>query len=339
MNFGIRFARQSRSVLLTEALALIAITGVLDYVTGWEYNLFLLYTVPILMMAWFADAVSAVIVATLAGFTWWLANLNVNPYETRFGFLWATITQIIYFEFVAIGGSAIRAHQSADRARIDALETEHRLEQEIVQVSEREQERIGQDLHDGVCQQLAAIGCAATLLKKDLQSHQLPQSEGAREIEQLISDAVKEVRSLARGIFPVQMDESGLSAALQELVSSVTRLTPVKASLTVEGNTNLGDPRVAMHLYRIAQEALNNALRHSHATEVSISLSSAGNELRMEISDNGQGFAEPRPTPRGMGLKTMEYRARLIGGKIHFQNCPAGGVLITLAIPRDGKVQ
>ena len=332
-----RFASlRSKVLLLAGAILAIASIGYYDWLTGWELNFFLFYTVPILLVAWFADFTSAVVVATLAGFTWWLANLNINPYETRLGFIWATVTQFVYFEFVAIGGAAIRAHQSADRARIEALEKEHQLEQEIVQVSEREQARIGQDLHDGVCQQLAAIGCAATLLKNDLRAHGLSQSEAAEEIEQLLSDAVKEVRSLARGIFPVQMDDAGLSAALHELVATMSRLTPIHATLDVHGETEIRDPRVGMHLYRIAQEALSNAVRHAKAKNVRIHLDGELGQLTMRISDDGKGLPPERNTG-GMGLKTMHYRARLIGAEFHLENIPTGGTLVLVRMPRHGQ--
>src|ERR1700749_4357026 len=103
VNLRSVFVRQTRAVLLTEAVAAIGFIGYLDYVTGWEFNFFLFYTVPILIVAWFVDVISAVGVATLAGIVWWAVNFKQNPYETRLGFLWAAITQFIYFEFVAIG--------------------------------------------------------------------------------------------------------------------------------------------------------------------------------------------------------------------------------------------
>jgi len=107
-------------------------------------------------------------VAVAHGPIWWLANLANQPYETSWGYNWAMISRILIFAFIAVGANAIRSKQEADKARIEMLEQVRRLQDEIVSASEYEQQRIGQDLHDGLCQQLAAIGCAARALAEEL---------------------------------------------------------------------------------------------------------------------------------------------------------------------------
>ncbi len=153
------------------------------------------------------------------------------------------------------------------------LEYSQRLEREIIGISEREQERIGQDLHDGICQILAALSCSAASLKNDLEGHHLPaEAKVADELAGFLRDAVAQTRNLARGLVPVQMDDAGLASALEELTASATRLLGIRCDYESSGVPLIRDNAVSMHLYRIAQEAINNATKHGKAGNVLVSL-------------------------------------------------------------------
>jgi signal transduction histidine kinase len=219
-----------------------------------------------------------------------------------------------------------------NRARIAALERARNLEREIVGVSDREQRRIGQDLHDGLCQTLAAIGCAATSLKDDLQQVSPPHAAAAQEIEKFLNDAVVEARNLARGIAPIDMDEHALLAALDDLAERTSRLTPLPVDFEAHGEPGVVDPQAALNLYRIAQEAVNNAVRHSHASHAGIVFSQSGSQLVLTIQDDGDGLPGNPMTGSGMGMKTMTYRAQMIGADIKISGGPGEGASIACTL-------
>lgn len=328
-------------VVFSVSIGLILGIGWLDYMSEFGLSFFIFYGVPIFTIGWIGHRRSAVIIAAISGVIWYAANLPTQPYLTHEAYLWASINRAAYFIFVAIGGAAMRAQRDESRARLEALTRTRELEQEIVRVSEREQLRIGQDLHDGLCQSLAAIDCAAACLKADLDLRRSPESGMAGTIQKMLKEAVVEARKVARGIFPVQVDTAGLSVALDELVSTTNRLRQTSATFEARGEIQVPDPRVAMNLYRIAQEALSNAVRHAGAEHVSIDLCQDGQRLALTIADDGCGFAPNMPGNRGMGLRTMRYRAQLIGAEFDISSESHGGTVVrcTVEVPENAAVE
>jgi signal transduction histidine kinase len=152
-----------------------------------------------------------------------------------------------------------------------------------------------------------------------------------------VNDGVVQIRNLARGIFPVQMDEAGLSAALEDLVATMNHLMPVTVSLQTSGDICIADAEVSMHLYRIAQEALNNAVKHGNAQHIEISLLCDDEKIVLAVSDDGQGFQKTPPTSGGMGLKTMQYRARSIGAELTFGSSYGRGATLICTLPLPDK--
>lgn len=215
--------------------------------------------------------------------------------------------------------------------------THHReLEAQVLQISEREQQRIGQDLHDDLCQFLAAIQYAASSLRSDLRRRTLPEANEAGEIADLLKDAIMRTRGMARRIFPVQLEQIGLISALHELAASMSRLCGIHCTFEYEPPLFVNNSAVATHLYRIAQEALNNAIKHGHAKKVVIMLESRHPWLTLTVTDDGCGIALQDGQHRcGMGLRIMEYRSNMIGGSIKIAPAPHGGteVRCTLRTP------
>ncbi len=333
MQLADLLSKQPKGLVFIEALLIVAVIGFFDSIGGWDVSLFLFYALPILMVVWFSDRRLAVVCAAACGVAWFVAKLPSHPYGTPYAYAWATFNRLAYFLFVAIGGAAMKEQREALRARVEAMTRARELEQEIVRVSEHEQIRIGQELHDGLCQNLAAIDCAAACLKSDLEARALPESETADAIQKMLKDAVLEARSLARGIFPVQMDSHGLPAALEELVAATNRLRQVATTFEVEGDIQIQEPETAMHLYRIAQQALNNALQHAGPSHVTILLRRETDMIHLLVSDDGCGF-EWRGTPsHGMGLRTMQYRARLLGGDFKIESAPGRGATVHCTLP------
>ncbi len=334
MKFSEALQAQPKAFVYAEAALLVVLIGLLDSVGGWDMSMFIFYAAPILLLALLTNRRSAILCALICAAVWFWAKSDTNPYGTPEAYLWATFNRTAYFIFVAIGGTAMKAQREEVGARMEAMMRTRELEQEIVRVSEHEQMRIGQDLHDGLCQSLAAINCAAACLRVDLEVKSLPEADAASGIQQMLKEAVMEARDLARGIFPVQMDGEGLHAALEELVAKTNRLRQVVASLELRGEVVIQDPQVAMHLYRIIQQALNNVLSHARAGHVVISLGREEERLVITVADDGVGFTPARLSGRGMGLRTMHYRARLIGAELSIDSKPDAGTRVRCVLPR-----
>jgi signal transduction histidine kinase len=322
------FPTQTKAVVAVEALVLSLLIGYVDYRTAWETSLFIFYAAPIFLMSWYGDRRSGILFAILSGIIWFVANYEANPYETQEGYAWATFNRVIYFIFVAIGCTAIRLQREESRAKIEAMTRARELEQELVRASEREQMRIGQDLHDGVCQSLAAIDCATECLRAELEGVSPPQAEAAGAIQKMLRDTMVEARNLARGLFPVPIDAHGLLAAVQDLVTSANRQRQISVKLSAPGEIHIRDRGMAMHLFRIAQEALNNAVRHAEARNITVTLRQENGRLLLSVEDDGRGLPTTVESSTGMGLRTMRYRAQLIGATLTVGTRPAGGTSI-----------
>src|SRR5256886_15331404 len=256
--------RPSPLVAVVESLLLLFAITWLDLATGHQVSLVLFYTAPIVFAVWLCDNRSPFIVAGLAGVLWSWADIALGHlYSSATVQAWEITIRFAFFFLVALAGIATKERHQASSARIRLLEHSRRLEQQIIEVSEYEQQRIGRDLHDGLCQFLAAIGCVATSLKIDLKEKGLDKlAANASEIEKLLSESVKQARDLSHGLVPVQLDESGLPAALNELAVSTSRLLPIQCTFEAAGETGVGQNGKAAHLYRIAQEAIHNATKH-----------------------------------------------------------------------------
>lgn len=302
--------------------------GWVDYITGWELSLFVIYALPILTTVAWEGRTAGIAMAAVCAACWWLANHADNPYETHWGYNLAMVSRFVYFVIAAIGGAAVQHKQAIDAMHIRMLEERRQLEHDIVSVSEHEQQRIGQDLHDGLCQQLAAIGCAARALADDLHELGLPAAQDASHIEDSIRQSVMEVRNLARGIFPVNVDSVGLMSALRELAQTTTRLTGITVHLIGSDEARVDKPEVAMHLYRIAQEALANAVRHGGVKEVFVSFSASDSDFELRVEDNGSGMRPDDAQRGGMGLRTMRYRAQALGADLIIDSRTGGGTVV-----------
>lgn len=208
------------------------------------------------------------------------------------------------------------------------------LEQEILEISNREQRRLGSDLHDGLGQELTGLSLLLKGLEVQLSREQPQYLSQVSKISDLLARAIQSTRSLARGLAPVNLERGGLSEALKHLVVRCTDMYSLQCSFT-NGGMKLPDLEegAATHLYRIAQEASTNAARYARATSIAIDLRTTGRKLQLSVADDGiglsAGLAQGRP---GMGLKIMEYRARMLGGTINFEE-PGTGTRIVLSAP------
>jgi signal transduction histidine kinase len=327
--------RQSATLAFIEALALLFAISWLDLATGHQVSLVLFYTAPIVFAVWLCDNKSVFVIAGLAGVLWSWADLALgHSYSNATVQAWEIAIRFAFFFLVGLAGVGVREKQRAASARISLLEHTQRLEKQIIEVSDYEQQRIGRDLHDGLCQFLAAIGCAATSLKKDLKEQHLDQlAANAGEIEKLLSESVEQARDLSHGLVPVQLDEAGLPAALHELAASTTRLLPVKCSFESAGHAGVSQNGKAAHLYRIAQEAIHNANKHGKAHRIDIRLSANASATSLSITDDGIGFSENGNAMDGVGISIMRYRANIMDGEFAIEAGVHGGTIVSCTVP------
>ena len=222
---------------------------------------------------------------------------------------------------------------------IDITERKH-LEKAILDVSAREQRRIGQDLHDGLGQHLTGIAFMAKVHEARLAEQKRGEAEDAAKIVKLVNEAINKTRELARGLLPVVSDSQGLMSALQMWASEVEDLFGVSCRFQCETPVLINDDAMATHLYHIAQEAVNNAIKHGAPQKLLIHLSAEQGRGTLFIKDDGRGIAENPRSTQGMGLHIMNYRAAMIGGTLEVRRDPARGTIVTCVFPmKDGGEQ
>jgi len=225
--------------------------------------------------------------------------------------------------------SALEAQLALAASRRERL----RLENEIQQASEGERRRIGADLHDGLGQQLTAIGLLCSALKQDADAVQPELGRRLGQMAEMLREAIAQTRALAHGLVPVGEDPEALRVGLSELADRAGSVGRLRCRLECPALIELRNPAVAGQLYRIAQEAVNNAMKHSQARELVIRLFRKTGDLRLEISDDGKGLPEARSRGRGIGLGVMKHRAALIGGTLRLITKAGRGTTIACAVP------
>jgi PAS domain S-box-containing protein len=214
--------------------------------------------------------------------------------------------------------------------------TERReLERELIEISERERQRIGYDLHDTLGQQLAGIAFLSKVLAQRLAPHHSAEATRAAQIVTFVNQAIEQARTLAGGLAPVTLETYGLVFALQELATSVEALFHCTCKVSSHHAIHITDHAVAMHLYRIVQEAVNNAIKHGKAQQIMITLSAWQGHMTLMVHNDGVGFPTDIAARRGMGLRIMHHRARMIGAILEVQCGAHGGtsVICTLSNP------
>jgi signal transduction histidine kinase len=212
------------------------------------------------------------------------------------------------------------------------------LQQAITESVENEQRRIGQELHDGMVQDLTAVSLQAKSLYLELKAQDSQAAEKAANLALSIPNVVKEIRAAIRGLMPVEVDSDGLMTALQQLADSTEQRYRISCSLQSPRPVAIGDNTVANHIFRIAQEAVNNAVKHSGAQHISIGLATADDGLTLTVDDDGIGIgvgasnngtdSAPSSHSGGMGLRIMRHRAHMIGGTLSVDRKEERGTVV-----------
>ncbi|MGI9115068.1 MAG: PAS domain-containing sensor histidine kinase [Chthoniobacterales bacterium] len=203
-----------------------------------------------------------------------------------------------------------------------------KLEKQVLETRDDEQRRFSHDLHDGLGQYLTGILFRVLALERDLAADGSPRAESASQIAELVNETIAQAHDLALGIDPVPLRTNGLKCALDDLVKRLCRSRSIECEFECDARVECGDKAAATHLYRIAQEAITNAMKHSGATRIAVRLRKDAGGASLAVQDNGSGFAVDDAGCAGRGLTIMKHRAGLIGAVLEVQSEDAGGTLI-----------
>jgi signal transduction histidine kinase len=339
-----RLNAQSKSFFVTACLGLMAIVGLVDFLTGFELTVFAFYLIPVTLAVWFVSVGFGILVSVLCVVVSTVGDVIARaragaPYSSSLVPVWNTAISLTFFLVVIWILSRLRAlHFKLEervRQRTAALNAEMqervRLEEEILSISEREQQRIGHDLHDSLCQHLTGVALAGEVLNEQLTAKSLPEAAAMKHIVEMIEGAIDLTRTLARGLHPLDLTGEGFIDALRQLAVTMTEGLKTTCSFECDTPVEIREPGVATHLYRIAQEAVTNAVKHSNAREIVIHLEAGSDGLTLTITDDGVGIQAKMPA--GMGLRTMAYRASVIGATFNVEGEPSHGTRVTCKLP------
>jgi signal transduction histidine kinase len=328
----------SKPFVAAICIGLVAAIGFLDYITGYEISFFMVYLIPILLAVWrvntsFAVAISALSVASVLG-----TNIAAGwRFSNWFVPVWNSMMVGIFYMVVVRVFILHRELEKHVRQRTAALTQEmqerRRLEKELLEAGEREQRRIGHDLHDSLCQHLTGTALAGQVLGKKLEDKSLPEAAAANHLVELVEEGIELTRTIARGLHPVVMQAERLEDNFQELAATTGERFNVSCKFECPQPVLLQDTAAVTHLYRIAQEAITNAVRHGKARHINICLDSANDETVLTITDDGTGLPENTRNNQGMGLRIMAYRASMIGAAFNIERLPVRGTRVTCTLP------
>jgi len=251
--------------------------------------------------------------------------------NTEIGFLNAMgkkRTGVISAEIVYVWG------ESCMLVAMEDITESRQLEQEVLNISERERRKIAMELHDDLCPQLIGIEVMIKILTQKLQTASIDQARNAEKIRSLILDSIEKTRQLSKGLFPINLPEHGLGPSLEALAETIKDLYEINCTLKSKGLCIIKDHCVATHIYYIAHEAIHNAIRHAKAKNIVISLTDENKTVTLKVKDDGTGIEDLSRTS-GMGMKLMKYRATRIGAVLNIANAREGGTLVELEIEHE----
>ncbi|MGP8200515.1 MAG: ATP-binding protein [Limisphaerales bacterium] len=325
---------------VASSLAILAVVGVVDWLSGYELNFFAFYLIPVCLAVWFVGRGYGIFVSALCALISIAGDLIAGArYSSSLVPVWNTAIALVFFLVVVWILAKLRALQNELEERVrqrtaalnNEMQERMRLEEEILSISEREQQRIGHDLHDSLCQHLTGVALAGEVLSEQLTAKSLPEAKALDHIVEMVEGAIDLTRTLARGLHPLDLKGEGFMDALRELAATITEGFKTPCTFKCDSRVAIREAAVATHLYRITQEAITNAVRHSKAREIIVRLAAGSDGLTLTISDDGVGM--PPKTPGGMGLRTMAHRAGVIGAAFSVERQLSSGTRVTCKLP------
>jgi len=332
-----RVARFHKVPVVLLCLLLVGIVGFADYVVGYERSMLVFYLLPAGLAAWFVGPIFATTLCVASVIVWILGDIAAGArYTSPVVPFWnsaVALTSLLLVVWLVLRlRSVVQDLNERVRQRTAALENEiairRKLEQEIAEVTERERQLLGRELHDSLCQHLTATSLAAQVLTGELQSASLPQATAAAKVTELVETGIDLSRNLARGLISLEMAGEGLCGALRELAEQTASRFNIACHCSCDESAVPADSVKPMQLYRIAQEATLNAARHSRGTTIEIRFRHRPGGVELTVGDDGIGCAADSAQASGLGLQIMKHRAALIGATLEVRHGGNGGTLV-----------
>src|SRR5213596_1958400 len=328
-----RFLSCWKALVIT-CILLVGVVGYVDYLTGYERPMLLFYLLPISLAAWFGTFLMGLGIAVVSIAVSMLSDVAAGI--PALGFWNAGMAFVSYALFAAVlsklrilVGELDRRVQERTAALQREMAERQRLDREIAQVADRERRRLGQDLHDRLGQHLTGTALAAQVLKEKLATKSAPEVTEAEKVVRYVEQGIDLTRNLARGFFSPELDADGLTVALQGLAENITERFGIDCVFEGEESLPIRDSAIATQLYRIAQEAVANSIKHAAAQRIIIQLAMSPSELSLAISDDGIGFPNRLPSSEGLGLQLMRHGASLAGASFDVRRNGQRGTIVT----------
>jgi signal transduction histidine kinase len=330
-----------RAFLALLLLALTCLVGALDYAVGTNATFSSLYMIPMGIAAWFLGLPFAYLFASLSTVFWVAGDVAAGllPDVPTLG--WNLVSRFAVFVAVShLVGTLRKLHADVEavaRARsaqlVSEIEARERVEQELVHISEREHRRLGHDIHDSLCQHLTGTALAGQVVVQNLKTQDPALARSAARVVELIEDGITLSRKLAKGLNSVERPGDGLMEALEDFAASTSELFKISCRFECPLPVLVNDLHAAQHLYRIAQEAVGNAIKHGHAKNIWICLETNERGKHLEIIDDGVGRPPYPGNGKGMGQRIMSYRAERIGANFSIRRREPTGTSVNCVIP------
>jgi signal transduction histidine kinase len=342
LDFLTRQPKRRRGSSVGIVAGLVAVIGLTDYIIGTHISLRVFYYIPIALAVAWLGWLDAVATSVACVGVWLLGDYVAgSTYVRRPDILWnASIVLAMFLVVAWILEALIGLHRELEervRQRTTALEQEMAarvdLQRELLEVGERERSSIGHDLHDGLCQHLVATALASQVLAEQLAARGDAAAGDARGIVRLVEDGISQTRNLARGLLLAAIPPDRLTPELEELAATVTRRDGVPCRFVLRGHPRAPDAGTASHLFRIAQEAVRNALRHARPQHLEIALVGDGQSLTLTVADDGPGLSGPDRGGDGLGLRIMAHRAEILRGEFAVEPVAGGGTRVRCRVP------
>lgn len=332
----------SRPLATVVGFAVILLIGVLNFFATPQLSPSFFYLLPIMFISHVAGPKAGVPAALLAAGLWLLADLMPpsiydNAWQPGTNALMRVGVFLVVVWLLTTTRNLTNSLEQrvADRSAALSRESAERraLEKRILEISEREQARMGQDLHDGLCQHLVGMAFSTNLLHQKLLANGQPGAVEVGKLASLLDDSISQARQLARGLYPVRIEDLGLAIALEDLAETVKGIYHVNCEFAFHDEAIELEQSVAVHLYRIAQEAVTNAAKHAHPGLIKIELPVTASTVELRVEDDGVGMPAGPEKSSGMGLRIMEFRARMIGARFRIDSRPSGGTVVSCTLP------
>ncbi len=331
------------------ALVAVAAVGTLDWAINSELSVSILYLVPVGFSAWFSGRLAGVVIATVAAFAWFLAEgTSGSAPWSHAGLLWQSGSRFGFYVVTALLVSQLRVLtlglEALVRERTAALEAEVRrrkqVEQEAAEITEREQERIAQELHDGLAAYLAGVAFRIKTVAESLHRRGVPEAGETGELVSLVNEASGQVRSLAHLLAPSQAGDGGLGVALSRLGAEAETVYGITCTVDTEANLPDLTGEQTSQLYRVAQECVRNAVQHSRGELIQITCGTVQpGRLRLSVACDGKAWDPSRTATTGLGIRIMRHRTERLGGTLTIRPGTDGGTVVVCEIPlHDGPV-